>query len=1117
MRLKYHALGTSRLFMATTKASKMQFKQMRLESHLWITKTFLLFIVERVFCNVCVPQNASGCGKLYCDFPIVVRPTCNFNWPSSGGARVAFMCDTSSLQGSCRACPPGWTASGAFCVECEALKSCDRNGTVACAGSCAPRRYPTCDSATGRVSCQECTVDEQGLVSSRRTITRGGVLDSPDLCSAYFKCYTGYYLATQGLTGELQCVPCEYPEFSGSGRRFVSRGLTFGDRFSCLYAPLQLKVNNNSMGEYGNPLRSCPVGSTSEPGMGANESDCVSCSMRPAFGTFGTESNTCSPRCLAGYILRGEVCVISDTSLEDCDSFDGYTLIQGKCTPTPLPWNSVGWESNNEKPVHVSNARGVSWSALDANGEFRVLSSTATLATQSEDNFCSQLMSVIENRAYVQDKPLFTKGCGDVESHKPYLLATGIKYLYVFLERSFGNNNRFVMWQVQKSRSGLFPAGQVWQTFRMPARACSAVVVPGDVVYIALCDSTFVSFAIQSDYMVTGIDVNNPPFVIEGTQYVLGRQLGILIGQEEAGNKDGMVPDALFRGPLSIATTSDSKRLLVADFGNCRIAEVAVHSPGSFLTRATTVGQSGCFSGEYPLPYPRNIVSVLGGAAALFVTDNGLIQLDARLRKFTVIMSVQDMRQAIGEPLWIRVESFGERLILENVTHTAIVTRSQMRCPGRQMSRRGGSCILCATGTFSMGAMCVPCSNIECLPGQRLVACNDTADARCEVCPNPSVSFSFRYGQNCQVIPRYPCPSGYYGLDDCLPCSIQMFRQWPAYAYCQCLGYSLGVNATCRISNPLPARPEWLNQLKCDYDLDVNCTFQACYLASVEPRACLPCTPGTFSADGLQCAQCPGFRMPSPARDACVCRSPSILSADGAHCVCPAGHLAGGVDGCKPCLPGTIKAMPTILSEDYQISNPGGQCSFCPPGNEPLPGNTACAPCPTGLYREFDMPSCQRCLVGISYATDPTRASSCVPCKSECHAGSRWAPCPVNSSHYSCEQCPSLQRYQYYVPGSRNCEWTCQVGFYAFNNQCYACTFLRCPPGFRFTPCSDYEDSHCRLPCIDSSKPEENSVWKHDCTWGCEEGYTQLLKKYPGWTEFACVKEDYSVPWSLSF
>jgi hypothetical protein len=1066
---------------------------------------------------VCDPANASQCGRQFCDFPVVARPVCEFNWPSDTSEQVDFMCQTSSLQGTCRACPPGWTASGAFCVECDPLKSCDRNGTAACDGACAPERYPTCDSAIGRVNCEACQVNQTSLAAQRRSLTRGGVLDAPDLCAAYFECYTGYYLSARSDNGALECLPCEFPEVSAAGRAFVSRGLTFGDKYSCMYAPLRPRRNNNSVGEYGVPLRSCPVGMTSEPGMALAEADCVACPRRPQYGSFQLDAFDCRPACADGYELRGEACVPADLSALDCDA-DGYALGETGCVSVPLPWNSVGWQGT-DRVASVVQPHAGEVTFLDEAGDFRILRGTGALARPGVADFCEGLRAVLENKGYVQDKPLFTQACGDVEAHKMYMLASGEKYLYVFLERSFGNNNRFVMWQVQKTATTprVGNPGQVWQTFRMPARACSAVVVPGDVVYLALCDSTFVSFAAQPDFMAPqpSPDVDNWPFYVDRTQYVLGRRLGVLIGQEEAGNRDGMLSQALFKGPLSLAKTSDTHRLFVADTGNCRIAEVVVDSPGSFYTRATTVGAAACFSGDFPLPYPRGIVSVLGGAAALFLTDSGLVQLDSKTRRFQVVLSRQQLaEQAMPEPDWVRVESDGERLVLANRTHSAVVTRVQVQCLAGYASKRGGQCSACVAGTYSAGGTCVPCTQRTCSASYMLIECTSASDSRCAACTG-AVPYPFRYGSECQIIPKYPCPPDFYGLDDCLPCSAAGFRRWPGHAYCQCLGLPLGANASCDVANPWPQSPAWLSQFKCEYDMDDNCSLQGCYLAHVQPRQCTPCPAQTFSDNGLYCSSCPGYREPSPAQDACVCKAPAAASADGQSCVCPAGHAAPALDRCDPCPANAFKAETTLLHDDIPVPA-NGACTPCPPGQESAPGATACMACQAGKYREANMSACDSCPVGMAYAADPATSSSCVQCTTQCDSGQRWKVCPVNASFYTCSACPRLGRFREWIPESRSCDTRCKAGFYEYNKKCFPCTTTQCPRGFKQNACTSYEDANCRVPCSDETKPLQNSLWINDCYWDCEPGYTKFLKEYPGWTEYVCEKSDPNdLPWSI--
>jgi hypothetical protein len=823
--------------------------------------------------------------------------------------------------------------------------------------------------------------------------------------------------------------------------------------------------------------------------------------------------------CNAGFERRGDACFRADATLVDCDA-DGYAVsdADGACEPVALPWSAPGKEPVGV-PLVVVHKRAEAWLGLDENGDFRILRDTLKLARQGVADFCANIRSVIEPQGYVQDKPLFTSACGDVEMHSFYMLASGAKYIYAFLERSFGNNNRFVMWQVQRSAQvpPLGNPGQVWQTLRLPGKVCSAVVAPGaqgDYIYLALCDAPMLLYVRQLDLMLTGADPENPSVEVDRTQYVIKRRLHLLVGKDESGNRDGMRDQALFRGPLSIARTDRSNRLFVADYGNCRVAEVVIDFPGSFLTRATTIGESACFSGAFPLPYPRLMTSLLGGAMAVFVTDNGLVQLDARMRRFTLVMTTDELASAVGEPAWILAEQEGERLLLHNATHTATVIRDQTDCPGRSRARRGATCKLCPSRTFTDGVTCTACSSPQCPPNHTRVPCSDRSDAHCIECSGVQVGYPFRYGPECEVVPTFPCPPGYFGLDDCLACESVQIRMLPSHGLCQCLGFPLGANGTCAIGAPEPPYPAWSEALRCTY-LDTNCSETGCRLASVSPRTCLPCTAGAYTADGLRCDSCAGFRRPSPARDACTCRPPSQVSAEGDACVCPVGHVAGGEEGCAPCFPGTVKEAPTELPDDYG-SFTGGRCWFCLPGYEPDAMASGCVPCGVGEYREGAMPRCERCADPRSYASDAASSASCTACAAECAAGQAWEVCPVNSSLFSCRSCEEVSRYRQFVGEGEGCEWKCRAGFYEYNGDCYPCTKRKCEDGFVQTVCSRYEDAHCRVPCKDATKPEENSKWGPDCTWRCEERYQLKTKVFAGWVEHICVLPD-DLTWSLGY
>ena len=117
---------------------------------------------------------------------------------------------------------------------------------------------------------------------------------------------------------------------------------------------------------------------------------------------------------------------------------------------------------------------------------------------------------------------------------------------------------------------------------------------------------------------------------------------------------------------------------------------------------------------------------------------------------------------------------------------------------------------------------------------------------------------------------------------------------------------------------------------------------------------------------------------------------------------------------------------------------------------------------------------------------------------------------------FACEPCDvPLFSSRSWVAGTsnRDCLWECRDGYYARNANCWPCTRPVCDLGFVFTPCGKYEDAHCRVGCVNATKPDENSVWGQGCTWKCASGYVQREKVYAGWVEYACELETL-LPWS---
>ena len=164
------------------------------------------------------------------------------------------------------------------------------------------------------------------------------------------------------------------------------------------------------------------------------------------------------------------------------------------------------------------------------------------------------------------------------------------------------------------------------------------------------------------------------------------------------------------------------------------------------------------------------------------------------------------------------------------------------------------------------------------------------------------------------------------------------------------------------------------------------------------------------------------------------------------------------------------------------------------------------------------MTACGRCQNAMSFAADPASSSSCTACQAQCGTGQRWDPCPVNASLFACRPCPLLPMFRSYLAGGRSCEWACSASFYERNGDCFACTDVGCPNGFSKTACSRYEDTHCRVPCKNDTKPDDNSEWGPGCSWVCKPGYALVKKTFwavgQGWVEFFCeVREE--LPWSI--
>ncbi len=1052
------------------------------------------------------PCNSTvGCGPLFCSYSVIDTPNCTLRWTDV--TSQTFLCRTSPTQGKCQKCPEGWTASGAYCVECELGRSCDVAGVALCEGQCASGASPTCDPSTGYVSCSECASNSTRLRLQNRVLTRGGVLDAPHLCEAYFRCEVGYYLTSSSDKTQLACGPCFFPENVQAGWAAKSQGLTFGDEFSCMYAPVERLNASNALGAYGDLQTSCPEGGfTSRAHGAATAAGCRACPNAPAGGRFRPRSFDCATECDPQFVMRGEKCVHSDRALIKCDG-DG-------CGDPGLPWNEPGWTTTG-RPQWTMAAATPPVAAMDLGSD--AIGSLDTLYL-SGDSLCDSIVGATSQLGYVQDKPLIAVTCKDTESHRFHLLCKGGRYLYAFLERSFGSNNRFVMWQVDTAKSpGQY--GRVMQTWRLPGKVCSAAwsVLDGvEYVYAVFCGAPFVFF-VRVAAEPSAPNSGTTKVSQERTQFDIGRRYDMLIGTATVGLADGQRDVARFGAALSVCNTSDPRRLLVADQVNCRMVEIIVDTPGSFLTRAVSIGEPLCYTSNNPLPAPRLLISILGGAWALFMTDKGLMQMDAATR--TIRLAARTDEIPLEGVRWIGVADQGSSLVAHNGSHRAQARPGQVLCPAHHSSPRGGKCVPCPLTSYASGGACVPCSTPLCGPGTAPVPCGPGHDAHCRACTG-GAPYAFRFDGNCTVVPTSPCPPGFYATQnvsgaDCEECPVWYgpgaYDSVPQQGVCSCFPQGTMRRGTCEVPSPFAggtgpyAVPSWVLGMNCTYQ---ECQERGCYLSKVFPRTCAACPPGQLSVGGMWCETCPGFRNPTPAQDECVCTAPSRANADG-DCVCPAGHERGGSVGCKACAPGDYQEEGGIVLAQTRTG-----CSTCRAGTESQAGALECTACGGGKFRETGMARCEPCASPTSYASEPSSRDSCTDCATGCPPSHRWDPCPVSPSRaegwFTCTACPPLpDAAREYVPGddNRGCWWQCTSGYYESEGECLRCTTEACPPGRKFTQCTAYGDRDCSAECVNATMPAENSVWTTECRWGCAAGFVLRERTVVAWTEYECVTD----------
>ena len=1085
----------------------------------------------------------TDCGSLFCDYGIGVMEPCKLQWSVSPPTNGDWMCLHSTTNGTCSPCPIGWTAvnGGGECVQCSKGVSCDMLGNeIPDTVECQPNFYPAFKAINNEVECVPCNVNTTALrLLSNAVLSRGGVYvnNPPNItqslswCSAYTTCTVGYVF--QGRT--MKCIACQIP--SATGWVFTTHGLTTDDIYSCLSAPSTPITAPNAAGFYGDLGTKCRPGYTSVAGGAVLASNCIACPLQTDHGGVIPSSPTCDFYCTDPYVSTGMACV-SHVMYTFCGQTPGYinthTSSGQVCDVMPMPWNSPGFTKESTDLVS-------SLSLWSQPVDFPVVDIDDNLTTMvSDKNIYLNMIKLCTYPDQVltdQDMPLIAMGCtsASTQYHNFYMVRNIGGYIWVQLKRSFGNNNKYIMWKIDPSNQ------YVMNHWRLPGRVVSmttSTINNVDYVYLVFKDLPVIAYTVdnvKTEALIT----------VKGTGIALGKSISndvrILIGTDETGQMDGLRDTARFETELSIATGSDPTRVFVLDTINCRLAEVRIDSPGSWLTAVKTI-EANCFN-TGAIPNPTRLTSVLHGAMLLFMTDNGIWQMDGVFRDLTLVVPQSEILlsnvMAIG--------ATATTIRVWNVTHMQEITPLQIPCPLGQVSTPGGICTPCPLSQYAAVDQCLPCTTITCAPGLQVVPCSSNADTQCAPCPSNLIpSPPYRIVSGCQYQQIGPCPMGKYAAhvgDDCIQCPGDMWGTTPATGatsvqdcICSMDGTWLQTPPmTCLIQSPYSdgktpgpdsTPPDWLTphgctdpdivgKTTCEYTCDgldlldcKKCGATGLFLEQVNPRICQQCPLGTQGRNGLYCEPCKGLRDSTPLSDTCICRPPAIWQAP-SSCACPAGTiLDANAQSCVSCPKGSIRNQILVLSDTLDQPSDSTQCEECSTGFTSDSTSTYCTMCPVGQYRESGQVGCQECTdPAINYASDSSAGSSCAPCQSSCDSGFRPVPCPINPSLLQCKPCPALVPPQAWVLGqtNTNCYWTCPPQFYIGSEGCSPCSTQECPPGYTLSTCSTYADATCDVPCSNSTMPLLNAHFLPGCAWACDEGYSQVDTSYTGWVDFRCV------------
>ena len=1027
----------------------------------------------------CTAQNASVCGELFCDI------------------------ETETSTGRCAKCPVGWLAAGSSCDPCPKGQSCNEKGIPSCGGDCPVNTYPRCEIESNFVECISCVANPP----NDSVATRGGVLDRPDTCSTYFRCKTGYVLLySQGSSLDQSSLLCASCLVSEAGiPTFLSDGLTQNDRYSCLYdltvGVPQQNASTNAIGYWGNYSNTCPDGMSSSAGQAPDASFCVQCpsftpyAMDPTWWTFN-----CEFICPDKYNKIGQSCIPTIVPACGPGAVTVSTIPEVTCRSTPLPWNSPGYAT-------LSDAYGTVAVSV---AESTYQQTTAALAFDPW------------TRVSGNSTAICTAGtaCTSTNGYTPYLvvsyqLSNNPANVYVFLSREYGKTNRHRLWKVATAQNKI----TLTKEWVLPTRVCNSAVGldsgGNEYVYMSLCSTSFVSFVNASDVNATSWNSTRTGRVS------VAKYIALLIGSVKgSGSRDGLRDEALFESTLSLAVApmgpeTKQGRLFVLDQTACRMAEVRVITPGSFLTSALTVA-AGCQTGNVPIPSPHHLTTVLNGVILLFFTDNGLYQFDTALYSTQLIISADTLPSQNVK--WVNVTTPSTDSLQGNVIQLwtgsataggATVNNSfyqlspiQAACPNGSTSLLGsGTCRTCALQEYSAPGFgviaCNPCSSsLACPNGKFLSECSSGADATCVPCEQypggtliPSHAASDKHTWSvtgiCKPNYRAPCPSGYWGENTCTECPENSYTVQDAnnnsaattQSECKCSHCGYYEGGKCAIPSPFAIVNKTLSCTGLEennfYTGDTSWTdYSGCADLVNQERCSKAC-----SIESTTCTACGANGLYLERFAPKLCKE------------CPDGFWGSNGLACTQCPPLRVSAAnhTFCMCGNGTVFQPPEDC-VCPAGHEVKPNSKMCTPCLPDFYQKDAL-------------TIPKRYTAIEQLCVKCAAG-------YEALSLGSTKCTPCQKGWYKTPLSNKCVMCLVPGQYATdptdNLKCTDCD-LSCQPGMRATKCPTNSPDPKYLLCTQCEDPTRRYPKLLADAW---EWVPHITYKYEDGCKWRCKNED---------